>query len=99
MNTKVYFVRVYITEGDKLLNEIMDYLHNEIKVKGATVFRAITGFGKSGALHSSQILSMSFDLPLVLEFFDEQEKTKKAITHLRKILERSHIVTWAAECV
>lgn len=99
MKTKVIFVRVYLTEGDKLLNEIMDYLHNEIKVKGATVFRAITGFGKSGALHSTQILSMSFDLPMVLEFFDESDKVEKAVAHLKKILERCHMVTWSAECI
>jgi len=40
----------YITESDKLFNSVMDYLHNDAKVRGVTVFRAISGFGKSGAM-------------------------------------------------
>ena len=96
MKIDVIFVRVYITEADKLLNAVMAYLHDEIHVKGVTVFRAITGFGKSGALHSSQLLSMSLDLPLAIEFFDEADKVVKAIEHLSKMLEANHIVSWPA---
>ncbi|QLH43530.1 MAG: DUF190 domain-containing protein [Coxiellaceae bacterium] len=68
MKNEILFARVYVTEGDKLLAIIMKYLHDEIHIKGVTVFRAITGFGKSGALHSSVLLTMSMDLPLVVEF-------------------------------
>lgn len=96
MKMEVIFVRVYITEADKLLNAVMGYLHDEIHVKGVTVFRAITGFGKSGALHSSQLLTMSLDLPLAIEFFDEPDKVAQAIEHLRKMLEPNHIVSWPA---
>lgn len=95
---KVTFVRVYLTEGDKLLKAIMAYLHDEIHIRGVTVFRAVTGFGKSGAMHSSEILTMSLDLPVVVEFFDEPKKAKVAITHLSKMLEVGHIVSWNAQC-
>ncbi len=91
---EITFVRLYITEGDKLLNQIMRYLHDEVKIQGVTVFRAISGFGKSGAMHSSQILSMSFDLPLAVEFFDEPDKVEPAIAYLQKIVPEGHVVSW-----
>ncbi len=91
-------VRIYLTEGDKLLNSVMDYLHNEAKVRGVTVFRAINGFGKSGAMHSSSLLSMSFDLPLVIEFFDNPEKISKALEHLIPLVGSQHVVSWEAHC-
>lgn len=95
---KIIFVRVYITEGDRLLKPIMAYLHDQTKIRGVTIFRAISGFGKSGAFHSSEILSMSLDLPVVIEFFDDPKKTKKAIQHLTKMLDFGHIVSWQGEC-
>ena len=95
--TKVVFVRVYLTEGDKLLKAIMAYLHDEIHIRGVTVFRAISGFGKSGALHSTEILTMSLDLPVAIEFFDDAKKVKKAIAHLSAMLETGHIVSWDAQ--
>lgn len=96
MKNEILFARVYVTEGDKLLAIIMKYLHDEIHIKGVTVFRAITGFGKSGALHSSVLLTMSMDLPLVVEFFDETKKVEKAIEYLTQVVGTGHIVAWPA---
>lgn len=96
---KITFVKIYLTEGDKLLKAIMQYLHDELHIKGVTVFRAITGFGKSGAYHSSEILTLSLDLPLAIEFFDEPKKIKIALAHLQKMLQPGHIVTWNGECI
>ncbi len=93
---KVIMVRVYVTEADKLLNAIMDYLHNQVKVRGVTVFRAISGFGKSGAMHSAALLTMSLDLPLVVEFFDIPDKAKSAIEYLNTLVGTGHIVSWDA---
>ena len=67
---EVVFVRIYLTEGEGRLEELLQRLHDEEQVQGVTVFRGISGFGKSGKLHSSSLLDMSLDLPLVIEFFD-----------------------------
>jgi PII-like signaling protein len=96
MKDTIIIARVYITEEDKVLNSLMDYLHNQLKVKGVTLFRAISGFGKSGALHSSTILSMSLDLPLVLEFFDVPEKVQPALEHITSLVGEGHVVSWEA---
>lgn len=95
--TAITLVRIYVTEGDKLLNAIMNYLHNEIKVSGVTVFRAISGFGKSGTMHSNEILSMSLNLPLVIEFFDVPEKVSKALEFLVPLAGPGHVVSWEAK--
>lgn len=92
----ITMARIYLIEGDKLLKTIMAYLHDEIKIQGVTVFRAISGFGKSGA-RSSDLLIMSLDLPLAIEFFDKPDKIKTAVKHVQTMLEPGHIVTWEAQ--
>ena len=74
-------------------------LHDEEKVQGVTVFRGICGFGKSGKMHSSSLLDMSLDLPLVVEFFDVPEKVNSILEHIRKDIEPGHIVSWRAALV
>jgi len=92
----VVFVRVYLTEGEGRLEEVLRCLHDEEKVQGVTVFRGICGFGKSGEVHSSSLLDMSLDLPLVIEFFDVPEKVDNILGHITRKVEPGHIVSWPA---
>jgi PII-like signaling protein len=96
--TDIRIVRVYVTEADKLLNNLMNYLHNDMKVKGVTVFRAISGFGRSGAMHSSALLGTSLDLPIVVEFFDTADKVNDTLAHLKELAGEGHVVSWQATC-
>lgn len=89
----VTMVRIYITESSHLLNEIVKYLKNEAKVRGVSVFRAISGFGDEGT-HSTMLIDLSLDLPLVIEFFDEKKKVKSTLEYLHNILKQGHIVFW-----
>ena len=95
----VVFVRIYLTEGEGRMEELLQRLHDEEKVQGVTVFRGICGFGKSGKMHSSSLLDMSLDLPLVVEFFDVPEKVNSILEHIRKDIEPGHIVSWRAALV
>ncbi len=98
MNTiKVTMVRLYLTEAEGRLRELMTKLHDEEKVCGVTVFRGISGFGKSGKVHSSMLLDLSMDLPVVIEFFDTPEKIEAILSHLGNSFEPGHIVSWPAE--
>lgn len=90
----VVFVRIYLTEGEGRMEGLLQRLHDEEKVQGVTVFRGISGFGKSGRLHSSSLLDMSLDLPLVIEFFDVPQKVDNILEHLCKDIEPGHIVSW-----
>jgi PII-like signaling protein len=93
----VTYVRIYLTEGERQLDSLMKRLHDVEKVRGVTVFRGVSGFGKSGKVHSSKILDLSSDLPLVVEFFDEPRKVEKILSHLNGEFEAGHIVHWPAK--
>jgi len=75
----------------------MQHLHDEEKVRGVTVFRGISGFGKSGVMHSSSLLDMSLNLPVIVEFFDESSKVEQILEHLNTFIEPGHIVSWQAQ--
>ena len=93
----VTMVRVYLTEGEGRLETLLAKLHDEEKVRGVTVFRGISGFGKSGKMHSSSLLDLSMDLPVVIEFFDEPAKVGRILEHLDAMLEPGHVVSWEAQ--
>jgi hypothetical protein len=94
---RVLAARIYLTEADALHNRILAYLHDEAQVLGATSFRAISGFGRSGKMHSSSLLDLSMDLPVVIEFFDEEEKVRAALAHLDELIPPGHVLTFAAD--
>ncbi len=75
----------------------MKCLHDKEPVPGVTVFRGIIGFGKSGKLHSSTLLDMSFDLPLVVEFFDQPARVAEILAHLTEFIESGPTVSWPAK--
>ena len=45
-----------------------------MQIAGATVLRGAMGFGHSSRLHTTKILRLSEDLPLVIEIVDSEEK-------------------------
>jgi len=92
----VTFVRIYLTEGEGRMESLLQCLHDEEHVLGVTVFRGISGFGKSGTVHSAALLDLSMDLPLVIEFFDTPAKIARILEHLGKKLEPGHVVSWPA---
>lgn len=97
MNTiDVIVVRIYITESAHLLNKILVYLKHEAKIRGVSVFRAISGFGETGE-HGASLIDLSLDLPLTIEFFDDKEKVTVALNYLDTIVKREHIVFWEAK--
>lgn len=97
MNVKtITVVRVYALEGHDHLDSALNILHDEENITGVTVLRGIVGFGADRQVHTSSLLDLSLELPLVLEFYDEPEKVVKAITKLQTRLGLKHIVSWQA---
>jgi hypothetical protein len=93
----VTMVRVYLTEKDHKLDKIMHCLHDELKMQGVTVMRAIEGYGASGKIHGTGLIDMSLNLPLVLEFFDRPERVRDALKRIHDFVGPGHVVTWPAE--
>ena len=95
-NSEITMVRIYLTEGQHQFEKLMAILHDEEKVCGVTAFRGIAGFGQSGKMHSSNLIDISLDLPLVVEFFDAPEKVKQVLKNLNTLIKPGHIVSWPA---
>lgn len=89
-------VRVYLTEHEAHLKHLLTELNARHQVRGATVFRGVAGFGESGVIHSSSLLDLSLDLPMILEFFDLPERAQNAVDWLETQLGTDCIVCWTA---
>jgi hypothetical protein len=94
---KVMVARIYVTESDHIHTKIFQRLHDEHKVEGVTMFRGISGFGRSGKMHSSTLIDLAFDLPVIIEFFDEVEKVAAALESLQDLVPPKHVITFLAE--
>ena len=60
-------------EGKHLYKYLVEFFRKE-GLAGATVLRGIDGFGKSNHTHTTSILRLSTDLPIVVEVADTQAK-------------------------
>ncbi len=93
----IQVARIYLSEADQdTLHTLLDYLHNDAKVCGVTVFRGISGFGHSRRVHEARLLDLAMDLPIVVEFFDKPEQMQPVLTYLQTRLEPGHLIYWSA---
>jgi uncharacterized protein len=71
-------LRIFFGEDDKFggrsLREAIVLKAREMQLGGATVLRGHIGFGHSSHIHTSKILRLSQDLPVIVEIVDSQSK-------------------------
>jgi len=71
-------LRIFFGEDDKCgrlpLHEAIVLKAREMRLAGATVLRGHIGFGHSSHIHTTKILRLSQDLPVVVEIVDSREK-------------------------
>jgi len=71
-------LRIFVGEDAKSgrlpLYEAILVKAREMQLAGATVLRGPMGFGHSSHIHTTKILRLSQDLPIVIEIVDSQEK-------------------------
>jgi PII-like signaling protein len=53
---------------------------------GATVIRGPVGFGHSRRIHTTKLLRLSEDLPLVIEIVDRQDKIDAFLPELNRMM-------------
>lgn len=79
-------LRIFIGEDDKAhgrpLYEAIVLKAREHGLAGATVMRGPMGFGHSSHLHTTKILRLSQDLPLVIEIVDSDAKIQAFLPEL-----------------
>jgi uncharacterized protein len=87
ISDKAVSLRIFLGEQDKYsgkpLYEVIVLKAREMHLAGATVFRSPLGFGHSSLLHTSKILRLSEDLPMVIEIIDSKEKIDNFLNEIK----------------
>ena len=83
-------LRIFIGESDtwrgKPLYEAIVRRVREAGLAGATVLRGIEGFGADSRLHTSRILRLSEDLPVVIEIVDSEHRIESILPALDEMI-------------
>jgi PII-like signaling protein len=100
--------RIYIGESDtwhgRPLYEAIVHLLRERGMAGATVLRGIEGFGAKQHLHTTRILRLSQDLPILIEVVDQENRLRAILPELDGMvgdglitLERVEVIAYRAK--
>jgi uncharacterized protein len=83
-------LRAFFAENDKSgglpLHEALVIKAREMHLAGATVQRGMVGFGRSNWIHTTKILNLSFDLPMIFEAIDTAEKIDGFLSGLDQMM-------------
>ncbi|NNE48130.1 MAG: DUF190 domain-containing protein [Rhodothermales bacterium] len=89
--SEAYLLRIFVGESDrsdgKPLHEV---IVNEARARGlagATVIRGFMGFGASSRIHTSKVLRLSDDLPIVIEIVDAEDRIEAFLPALDDLID------------
>jgi PII-like signaling protein len=86
-------LRIFIGEADKLghqpLYEALVYEARKQGIAGATVLRGILSYGASSRIHTAKLLDLSFDLPIVVEIVDQNDKIEAFLQTANQMIEEA----------
>lgn len=89
-------LRIFIGESDKIdgrpLCEVIVEEARKQGLAGATALRGFLGFGANSRIHTSKVLRLSEDLPVVIEVIDEEKKIDAFLPELDKMM-REGLIT------
>lgn len=88
-------MRIFIGESDRAadgpwkgrpLYEALLLMLRERDFAGATVVRAIAGFGASATVHTDRLLSLSVDLPIIVEVVEAEDRIGEVMPDLDRMI-------------
>ena len=87
---------IFIGESDRwhhhsLTSEILHRAHGA-GLAGASVFRGVSGFGASGLVHTTHVLSLSDDLPIAIVIVDTAERIEQFLPHLDELISEGLVI-------
>ncbi|HZQ57357.1 MAG TPA: DUF190 domain-containing protein [Acidimicrobiales bacterium] len=94
---------IFIGESDRhgrtpLATEIVQRAH-AAGLAGATVLRGVEGYGASNHLHTTRILSLSNDLPMVIVIIDTAERIEGFLPQLDELIAEGLVIVDDVEVV
>ena len=98
-------LRIFIGESDiymhRPLYEVIVEEARKCGLAGATVLRGILWFGANSRIHTTKILRLSEDLPVVVEIVDAEDKIEAFLPALDEMigegmvtLEKAQVITY-----
>ena len=85
---KGQLLRIFIGESDRSEGHpLYEAILNEarrLNMAGATVLKGVMGFGASSRIHTTKVLRLSEDLPMVIEIIDKKERINLLMPYLDK---------------
>ena len=94
-------LRIFIGESDKHEGKpLYEWLVIQAKARGlagATVLRGLMGFGANSRIHTSKILRLSLDLPIIVEIVDTDEKIEAFLSGIKGALQGGLVTLEKAE--
>ncbi len=83
---KAVLLRIFIGEedrdGKRPLYETIVKKARELNLAGATVLRGILGFGADSRMHAARLLTLSDNLPVIIEIADTRKNIEKLLPFL-----------------
>ena len=90
INEDGVLLRIFAGESDryekKPLHAAIVAKARELGLSGATVLRGAMGFGANSVLHTTKVLELSTDLPILIELVDSEENIRKLLPHLETMV-------------
>jgi PII-like signaling protein len=103
LSGKAVLLRIFIGESDHLhgkpLYEQIVLKARELNLAGATVIRGILGFGADSRLHTAKLLTLSEDLPIIIEIVDIKEKIDRLLPFLDETVEEGMVTLETVEVI
>ncbi|MDD4955887.1 MAG: DUF190 domain-containing protein [Candidatus Omnitrophica bacterium] len=96
-------LRIFIGEADKwngkpLYEEIV-LLAKKNSMAGATAIKGFMGFGCKSHMHTTKLLRLSEDLPIIIEIVDSEEKINNFLPFLDEMVKEGLITIEKANVV
>jgi uncharacterized protein len=103
--SEAFLLRIFIGESDRFggrpLHEVIVEEARRGGMAGATVMRGFLGFGAHSRIHTSKVLRLSEDLPIVVEIVDTEERIEAFLPRLDELigeglvtLEKVRVITY-----
>ena len=83
-------LRIFIGEQDVFsgapLYEAIVGRARELGMAGVTVTRGFMGFGLKARIHTAKMLELSYDLPIIIEIVDSEEKINNLLPKIDEMV-------------
>lgn len=96
LSGKCKILKIYVSEDSKYkghnLYHALVLKLKEIGMAGVTVTRGIEGYGQGKRLHTTRIIELSTNLPIIIEVIDKDERIQQAIPVVKEMVNEGLVI-------